>query len=73
VSKYLRIDGYTLVNARIGFASASGWEVFGLVRNLFDTRYATLLTPQSGNSGLISGVPGDPRTVQITARYRFGD
>jgi iron complex outermembrane recepter protein len=73
VSKYLRIDGYTLVNARIGFASAKGWEVFGLVRNLFDTKYATLLTPQSGNSGLISGVPGDPRTVQITARYRFGE
>jgi iron complex outermembrane receptor protein len=31
----------------------------------------TLLTPQSGNSGLISGVPGDPRTVQVTARYKF--
>ena len=71
VSKYLRIDGYTLVNARLGFASARGWEVFGLVRNVFDKKYATLLTPQSGNSGYYSGVPGDPRTVQITARYRF--
>jgi iron complex outermembrane recepter protein len=73
VSKYLRIDGYTLINARLGFASAKGWEVFALVRNLFDTKYATLLTPQSGNSGAFSGVPGDPRTFQVTARYRFGD
>jgi iron complex outermembrane recepter protein len=73
VSKYLKIDGYTLINARLGFASAKGWEVFALVRNLFDTKYATLLAPQSGNSGLISGVPGDPRTFQITARYRFGE
>jgi iron complex outermembrane recepter protein len=71
VSKYLRIDGNTLINAPLGFASTRGWEVFALVRSLFDTKYATLLTPQSGNSGLISGVPGDPRTFQITARYRF--
>jgi iron complex outermembrane recepter protein len=71
-SDYLRVGGYTLVNARIGFASNAGWEVFALVRNLFDTEYATLLTPQSGNSGFYSGVPGDPRTVQVTVRYRFG-
>ena len=72
-SDYLRIGGYTLVNARIGFASDKRWEVFALVRNVFDTKYATLLTPQSGNSGFYSGVPGDPRTVQLTVRYRFGD
>ncbi|WP_293881186.1 TonB-dependent receptor [Sphingomonas sp.] len=71
-SKYLRIDAYTLFNARIGFASENGWEVFALVRNVFDKNYLQLLTPQSGNSGLISGLPGDPRTFQVTARYRFG-
>jgi len=71
-SRYLRIDGYSLINARIGFAATKGWEIFGLVRNVFDKDYATLLTPQSGNSGYYSGVPGDPRTFQLTARYRFG-
>jgi iron complex outermembrane recepter protein len=70
-SKYLRIRGYALANLRVGFKSDHGWEVFGLVRNLFDKNYLTLLTPQSGNSGFVSGVPGDPRTVQVTARYRF--
>jgi iron complex outermembrane receptor protein len=70
-SQYLRIKGYALANLRIGFASDKGWEVFGLVRNLFNTHYLTLLTPQSGNSGFISGVPGDPRTAQVTARFTF--
>ncbi|AYJ87574.1 TonB-dependent receptor [Sphingomonas paeninsulae] len=71
-SKYLRIDAYTLVNLRVGYASNKGWEVFALVRNLFDKNYLQLLTPQTGNSGLVSGLPGDPRTFQVTARYRFG-
>ncbi len=72
VSKYLLIDGYTTYNLRAGFASDAGWEVFVLVRNLFDRDYLQLLTPQSGNSGLVSGLPGDPRSVQLTARYAFG-
>lgn len=70
-SKYLLIRPYTTVDLRAGFASDHGWEVYAMVRNLFDKDYITLLTPQSGNSGMISGVPGDPRTVQVTARYRF--
>ena len=72
VSKYLVIDGYTTYNLRAGFASDAGWEVFVLVRNLFEKEYLQLLTPQSGNSGLVSGLPGDPRSVQLTARYAFG-
>ncbi|MDB5701663.1 MAG: TonB-dependent receptor [Sphingomonadales bacterium] len=71
-SKYLKIDGYALVNARIGYASDKGWEVFALVRNVLNKNYLQLLTPQTGNSGLVSGLPGDPRTFQVTARYRFG-
>ena len=71
-SKYLVISDYTVVNLRVGFASNAGWEVFGLVRNLFDKDYMQLLTPQSGNSGLVSGLPGDPRSYQLTVRYSFG-
>ena len=70
-SIYTRIDGYTLVNARIGFASTRGWEAFVLVRNLFDKNYLLLTTVQTGNSGLVTGIPGDKRTVQLTARYSF--
>lgn len=71
-SIYTSIDGYTLVNARVGFAAAEGWEVFALVRNVFNKDHLLLVTPQAGSTGFISGLPGDPRTVQITARYRFG-
>jgi iron complex outermembrane recepter protein len=70
-SKYLRIKGYGLANVRLGYRAEAGWEVFGLVRNLFDKNYAVQLTPQTGNSGFISGIPGDPRTFQVTARYKF--
>ena len=72
-SKFLRIDGYTLVNLRAGFASNHGWEVFVLLRNALDQNTLLLLTPQSGNSGLISGQTGDPRNVQLTARYHLGN
>jgi iron complex outermembrane recepter protein len=70
-SAYLRVPGYALFNVRAGFRADKNWEVFALVRNIFDKDYLSLLTPQSGNSGLISGVPGDPRTVQLTARFQF--
>jgi iron complex outermembrane recepter protein len=70
-SRYLRIPSYALVSLRAGFRSDKGWEFFALVRNLFDKNYLSLLTPQSGNSGFISGVPGDSRTVQVTGRYQF--
>ena len=71
-SKYLVIDSYGVFNLRAGLTTRSGVEFVAQVRNLFDTDYLQLLTPQSGNSGLISGQPGEPRTVQITARYRIG-
>ena len=32
------------------------------VRNAFDQNYYDLLATQSGNTGLIVGQPGDPRT-----------
>jgi iron complex outermembrane recepter protein len=70
-SAYLRIPGYTLFNLRTGFRSDKGWEMFVLAKNVFDKNHLTLLTPQSGNSGLISGVPGDSRTVHLTARFQF--
>ena len=70
-SRYLVVRPYTTVDLRAGFASEYGWEIYAMVRNLFDKDYMTLLTPQSGNSGMYSGVPGDPRTVQLTARYKF--
>ena len=72
-SAYTNVAGYALVNARVGFAASKGWEVFALVRNVLNKDYLLLVTPQAGSTGFVSGLPGDPRTIQVTARYRFGN
>ncbi|NOW48516.1 iron complex outermembrane receptor protein [Novosphingobium sp. SG751A] len=67
-SAYTRINGYTLVNASIGYRTAKGWEVAIFSRNLFNANYLQNVTVQAGNSGLIVGTPGDPRMVGATLR-----
>jgi len=69
-SAYLNVDGYSLVNARIGFQGTNGWDVFIWARNLFDQDYYELLSVAPGGSGLFVGLPGDPRTFGITLRRR---
>jgi iron complex outermembrane receptor protein len=70
-SAYLNIDGYTLVNGRLGFRSANGLSVFIWGRNLFDKNYYEQLLVAGGNAGQYAGVLGDPRTYGITLRYSF--
>jgi len=67
-SRYLIVDGYTLLNARVGFRATSGWSVFLWSRNLLDKNYFELLTAAPGNTGLYVGQPGDGRTVGLTLR-----
>ncbi len=67
-SRYLIVDGYSLLNTRVGFRTPSGWTVSVWARNLLDTDYYDLLSAAPGNSGLFVGQPGDPRTVGITLR-----
>lgn len=70
-SAYTVIDGYTVVNASLGFRAAAGWEVAVFARNLFNTDYLQNVTVQAGNSGLIVGTPSDPRTIGITLRGKI--
>jgi iron complex outermembrane receptor protein len=65
------IDGYNVTNASVALRTATGWELALFARNLFDSRYLTNLTIQAGNSGLVLGLPGDPRLVGVTARVRI--
>ena len=67
-SRYLVIDGYTLVNARAGFRWSDGWSISLWSRNLFGEDYFELLSAAPGNSGLYVGLPGEPRTVGVTLR-----
>ena len=70
-SRYLVVDGYSLLNARVGFRCADGWTLSVWSRNLLDKNYYELLTAAPGNTGLFVGQPGDQRTVGVTLRFGF--
>jgi iron complex outermembrane receptor protein len=70
-SLYTDVEGYSIANFRAGFRSDGGWDVYGWVRNAFDEEYFDFLSTQSGNTGLVIGQPGDPRTYGVTARFSF--
>ncbi len=70
-SIYTNIEGYALTNYRVGFRTDGGVNLFGYVRNLFDVDYFEQLAVPSGNTGLIVGQPGDPRTYGITLAITF--
>lgn len=68
LSRYTKIDGYSVTNASLGFRSDAGWELVVFARNLLNANYIQNLTTQAGNSGLILGAPSDPRLVGMTLR-----
>ena len=68
-SAYLNIEGYSLLNGRLGFRATNGLSVFVWGRNLFDKDYYEQLLPAGGNAGHYAGVLGDPGTYGVTLRY----
>lgn len=70
-SAFLNVDGYTLVNARVGFRTARGLSTYLWGRNIFGQNYFEQLLPGAGNSGQYAAVLGDPRTYGVTLRYTF--
>lgn len=68
-SQYLNVDGYALVNGRIGFRALNGLSFFVWGRNILDKNYFEQLLPAAGNAGHYAGVLGDQRTYGITLRY----
>jgi iron complex outermembrane receptor protein len=66
-----RIPAYTLVNARIGVRTAGGWDLQLFARNLFNKTYLITSQPGAFNSGLVSGLLGDPRIIGVTGRVQF--
>lgn len=70
-SQYLNIDGYALVNGRLGFRATQGLALFVWARNLLDQDYFEQLLPAAGNAGHYAAVLGDPRTYGTTLRYSF--
>jgi len=70
-SAYTWVDGYSLSNFRAGFRTEAGFNVYGWVRNAFDQNYYEQLFVGPGNTGLIAGLPGDPRTWGFTVSSNF--
>jgi iron complex outermembrane receptor protein len=70
-SIYTWIDGYSLTNFRVGFRAGKGLDVYGWVRNAFDTHYYELLQVAPSNVGLVVGNVGDPCTFGGTIRLAF--
>ena len=70
-SAFLNIEGYALLNGRLGFRATNGLSAFLWARNLLDKDYFEQLLPAAGNAGHYAGVLGDPRTYGITLRYAF--
>lgn len=70
-SAFTDVEGYALFNFRLGYRDDDGWNVFGWLRNAFDEDYFEFLSIAPGNSGLIVGQPGDPRTYGVTVSRSF--
>lgn len=68
-SKYLNIDAYALLNARIGFKGSNGVTLFVWSRNLGNKDYYEQLLAAPGSYGQYAGVVADPRTYGVTLRY----
>ncbi|OYX08019.1 MAG: TonB-dependent receptor, partial [Sphingomonadales bacterium 32-68-7] len=69
-SIYTFVDGYALVNLRLGFRG-DNFNIYGWVRNAFDAEYYDQLNFGPSNTGLIAGNLGDPRTYGGTVRFDF--
>ena len=68
-SKYLNVEGYSLLNARIGFRAVKGVSISVWGRNVLDQNYFEQLLPAGGNAGQYAAVLGDPGTYGITLRH----
>ncbi len=70
------IPGYTITNFRVGWRSDSddkgvGVNIFGWVRNAFNTTYFEQYQIAPNSVGLLVGNIGDPRTYGATVQLHF--
>lgn len=70
-SQFLNIDGYSLLNTRLGFRASNGISLLVWGRNLANKDYFEQLLAAPGSAGQYAGILGDPRTYGTTLRYTF--
>ena len=67
-SQYLVVDGYSVLNGRVGVQVNKQWSVTVWSRNLLNRDYYEQLAAVTGGTGLYVGFLGDPRTFGVTLR-----
>jgi iron complex outermembrane recepter protein len=65
------VDGRFLANARVSWAREEDWKVSLEVQNLFDKYYFQSVSDASTSLGIVSGVPGLPRTFAVSVERKF--
>jgi iron complex outermembrane receptor protein len=72
-SSWGRVDGRFLGNARLTFTTADeDWRMALEVENVFDKYYFMSVSDATANSlGVVTGVPGRPRTWSLSVERRF--
>ena len=68
-----KMPGRFLGNGRLTWATRDDdWKISLEVQNLFDKYYFTSVSDASSSLGIVSGVPGLPRTWLVSVERRFG-
>ena len=65
------IDGYDLVNARVGIERSGDWGAYIFVNNLFDSVAITRASSSAIGVGLTSVTSARPRTIGLNLRKSF--
>lgn len=71
-TRYADIPGYGVLNARIGIRTDDArWDISVWAKNLADKNYFQTLSTTQANTGLITGIIGEPRTWGVTLRTKL--
>lgn len=66
------LDDYTLLNARVTWASANNdWNASLEMTNVTDEVYSVFVFDQAGSSGTVTHTPGFPRAYALTIKRNF--
>ena len=69
----LKLDSYQLVNLSAGLEFGSGLEFVVYANNIFDTNAKLAFDRERGGRARLGYHVGQPRTIGLTARYKFGN
>jgi iron complex outermembrane receptor protein len=66
------VPAYFIGNARLGFKTTNdNWEASLEIKNLFNKFYWESVSDASASVGVVTGVPGMPRTWMVTVKRNF--